>query len=58
MAADCKGQLVWMTMIAVPLIKLLTCWIVCRVSLLFGKTLYLIASGYYTVICFLGYNGD
>ena len=23
----------------------------------FGNTLYLIALGYYTIICFLGYNG-
>lgn len=28
-----------------------------RVSLFFGNTLYLIALGYYSVICFLGYNG-
>ena len=23
----------------------------------FGNTLYLVALGYYTIICFLGYNG-
>ena len=28
-----------------------------RVSMFFGNTLYLIALGYYTIICFLGYNG-
>ena len=28
-----------------------------RVSLLVGNTLYAVAFGYYTVICFLGYNG-
>ena len=28
-----------------------------RISLLLGNTLYAVAFGYYTVICFLGYNG-
>ena len=28
-----------------------------RVSTFFGNTLYLVALGYYTIICFLGYNG-
>ena len=29
----------------------------CRISLFLGNTLYAVALGYYTVICFLGYNG-
>lgn len=28
-----------------------------RVSLFIGNTLYAVAFGYYTIICFLGYNG-
>ena len=28
-----------------------------RISLLLGNTLYLVAFGYYNIICFLGYNG-
>lgn len=28
-----------------------------RISLFVGNTLYLAALGYYTIICFLGYNG-
>lgn len=28
-----------------------------RISLFLGNTLYAVAFGYYTVICFLGYNG-
>ncbi len=27
------------------------------ISLFLGNTLYMVALGYYTVICFLGYNG-
>jgi len=29
-----------------------------RISLFLGNTLYAVALGYYTVICFLGYNGS
>ena len=28
-----------------------------RISLFLGNTLYAVAFGYYTIICFLGYNG-
>ena len=28
-----------------------------RISLFLGNTLYAVALGYYTIICFLGYNG-
>jgi len=30
----------------------------CRIALFLGNTLYAVALGYYTVICFLGYNGS
>lgn len=30
----------------------------CRISLFLGNTLYAVALGYYSVICFLGYNGS
>ena len=30
----------------------------CRVSLFFGNTIYLVAVGYYFIVTFLGYNGE
>lgn len=60
LATSSEGQLVSIiiknpSITRTPLLTFALCLL--RVSMFFGNTLYLVALGYYTIICFLGYNG-